>query len=470
MFVGRKKELAQLEELYASSRFEFLVLYGRRRVGKTELLKEFSARRNALFYSAKEQNDALNLSDFSFCVQTFFDGTSFGSFTGWDAVLKYIAARSGDERLLIVIDEFPYIAAANPSVKSILQHVIDHGWKNKNIFLILCGSSVSFMESDVLGAKSPLYGRATAHLEIKGFDYLESSLFFPGYTNTEKLMAYGILGGIPCYLQTFDPEKTIERNIAHEILREGSFLKDEPLFLLKQELREPAVYNSILEAIATGASRLNEIATAIHEDVTKCSKYLGVLQTLRLVKKSVPCTEDGTSKRSIYGIADNFLTFWFRFLFRNRSYYELLGPEEAARMIMEPKSFSAYFGFVFENICLEYMIRMAKRRRLPFIPYSYGKWWGNNPERKCQDDIDILMTDMTKSRVIICECKYREDAFGKDEMETMLQRASIFPNADEVSYYAFSKGGFTDYVKDNAGVNNIRLVTIDDLFVMEAEN
>ena len=188
-----------------------------------------------------------------------------------------------------MIDEFPYIANSNPSVKSIFQHVIDHEWKNKNIFLILCGSSVSFMESEVLGAKSPLYGRATAHLELKGFDYLESSLFFPRYTNTEKLMAYGILGGIPCYLQTFDPKKTIERNIAHEILRKGSFLKDEPLFLLKKELREPAVYNSILEAIASGASCLNENSTAIHENVTKCSKYLGVLQPLRLIKKSVPC-------------------------------------------------------------------------------------------------------------------------------------------------------------------------------------
>ena len=131
---------------------------------------------------------------------------------------------------------------------------------------------------------------------------------------------------------------------------------------------------------------------------------------------------------------------------------------------MKPENFNAYFGLIFENICLEYMIRLEKNKSLPFVPSTYGKWWGSNPVRKCQDDIDILMMNISKSKIIICECKYKEDAFSKDDMETMLQRTAIFPFAEEVCYFAFSKSGFTDYVRENTNANHITLVTADNLF------
>ena len=212
MFIGRKNELALLSDLYDSSKFELLVLYGRRRIGKTSLLNEFSKNKNAIFFSAQEKNDALNLADFSRAVQQHFDGKVFGTLDGWEGVMEYISARAGNERLLLIIDEFPFIASKNPSVKSILQHTIDHSWKEKNIFLILCGSSVSFMEKEVMGYKSPLYGRSTAQLEVLPFDYLDSAAFFPQYSNLDKLLAYGILGGIPCYLDSFDPSVSIAEN------------------------------------------------------------------------------------------------------------------------------------------------------------------------------------------------------------------------------------------------------------------
>ena len=265
-------------------------------------------------------------------------------------------------------------------------------------------------------------------------------------------------------MQAFDSEKPIEKNVAREILREGRFLKDEPIYLLKQELREPAIYNSIFEAIAGGASRVNEIATKIHEDTQKCSKYLGILQTIRLIKKAVPCGEDEASRKTIYKIEDNYFSFWYHFLFEKKSFYEILGDEESAKEIMDPQSFFSYFGFVFETICLEYMIRMAKNRKLPFIPSKYGKWWGNNPARKCQDDIDVLLIDDKNEKYIFCECKFKGESFGKSEMEDMLSRKSIFAHAKETYFYAFSKSGFSDYVKENASSNNITLVTVDDLF------
>lgn len=191
--IGRTDELELLDSLYLSDKFEFLVMYGRRRVGKTTILQEFAKNRNVIFYPAQEKNDALNLSDFSRMVQIKLDGTFIAPFPGWKEAFEYIDKKA-DKRVAVVIDEFPFIDEENPTVKSILQHAIDHLWKqNKNIFLILCGSSVSFMETDVMGIKSPLHDRQTSSLEIKPFDYLDSSLFYPRYTNLEKIIAYGIM-------------------------------------------------------------------------------------------------------------------------------------------------------------------------------------------------------------------------------------------------------------------------------------
>ena len=245
--IGRLEELKQLEKFYNSSKFEFLTLYGRRRIGKTTILREFAGRHRAMFFSAQEKNDSLNLLDFSKVAQTFFEGSFISSFPNWEAAFEYITRRTSEEKLVLIIDEFPFLAEPNPSIKSILQHTIDHVWKEKNIFLILCGSSVSFMLNDVMGYKSPLYGRITGNMEVKPFDYLESAEFFPNYNKVEKAIAYGILGGVPRYLEAFSPELSLEENIKTNLLTEGSFLNDEPQTLLRIELREPSVYNSILE-------------------------------------------------------------------------------------------------------------------------------------------------------------------------------------------------------------------------------
>jgi len=464
MFIGRNKEMGLLEELYESDRFEFLVMYGRRRVGKTSLLQEFSKKHTCIFFSAQEKNDSLNLLDFSKTVQNYFDHSFFAQFSDWEAALRYITEKSGDNKLLLIIDEFPFIAESNPSIKSILQHTIDHVWKEKNIKLILCGSSVSFMENEVMGYKSPLYGRSTSQIEIQPFDYYDSARFFPQYTNLEKLFAYGILGGIPCYLQAFDGSISIPRNIEMNILRTGAFLKEETQLLLKMELREPAIYNSIFEAIASGASRMNDISTKIHEEMQKCSKYINTLRTLKLITKKSPCGEKETTRKTIYRISDNFFAFWYRFLFTNRSYYELLGAKDASEEIFDSEEFSTYMGPIFEDICKEYMLRLARQRSLPFIPYQIGKWWGNNPLRKANDDIDILLVDKSEEEYILCECKFKNEEFGKPEYETLLERASIFPNAKKIHFYAFSKSGFSSWVQEHATDDHVTLIDIDQLF------
>lgn len=465
MFIGRDKEMTLLEELYVSTKFEFLVLYGRRRVGKTSLLVEFIKKHKAIFFSAQEKNNALNLQDFSKCVQFYFEGMSFTPFSDWEQAFKYIGSKCGDEKLVLIIDEFPFVASEYPAIKSILQHTIDHSWRDKNITLILCGSSISFMENEIMGYKSPLYGRSTMQLELKAFDYLESSKFFPYYSLTDRLLSYGILGGIPCYLASFDPSKSLKWNIAHNILRTGAFLQNEPQMLLKMELREPNIYNSIFEAIAFGASRLNDIATKIHEESYKCSKYVDTLRNLKLIEKKTPCGEKESSKKSIYVIKDNFYSFWYHFLFPNKTYYELLGEDESSKKIME--GMSDYMGNIFEQICTEYMVRLARKGQLPFVPKSIGRWWGNNPKKRMQDDIDILCLNGNGSEAIFCECKFRNEAFDIKQYEDLFAAAEIFTELEKRYYYIFSKGGFTDAVIKRSEEDGVELVDVENLFCID---
>lgn len=185
--------------------------------------QEFSKKYNTLFFSAQEKNDALNLQDFSKLAQQYFDYGFIANFTNWEDAFDYVGRKAGEKRTVIIIDEFPFLAAPNPTIKSILQHKIDHEWKEKNIFLILCGSSVSFMVNEVMGYQSPLYGRITGSMEVKAFDYLESAEFFPEYDVADKLIAYGILGGVPRYLSAFDAGKTLKENIIKEIIMPGAF-------------------------------------------------------------------------------------------------------------------------------------------------------------------------------------------------------------------------------------------------------
>jgi AAA+ ATPase superfamily predicted ATPase len=465
--IGRQNELQRLEEMYNSSRFEFLVMYGRRRVGKTTILQEFAHRHNVIFFSAQEKNDTLNLNDFSKIVQFHCDQHFIASFPGWEEAFRYISTRSASSadsanKTVLIIDEFPFIAKQNPTVKSILQHTIDHEWKNKNIQLILCGSSVSFMLNDVMGYESPLYGRATSTMEVLPFDYLESAVFFTQYSDIEKAIAYGILGGIPRYLSEFSDQRTIQENIRERILMQGAFLHDEPSAMLRMELREPGVYASILEAIANGHNKIREMADAIHEDSAKISKYIGTLSALRLVEKHAPCGEPETSKKVLYYLTDQYFRFWYRYIFTNKSYYELLGPEDASLEIEE--NLNDFMGPAFETICMQYLKRQAKQRNLPFVPYQIGKWWGNNPVLHAQDDIDILAISKKGDEAIFCECKFTNRPMPMEEYDDLLDAAKAFPQIQKKHFMFISKNGFTEPVAERANKEGSILLTIADLY------
>ena len=464
--IGRQKELSLLEKLYNSPKFEYLNLYGRRRVGKSTLLTEFSSLRRCIFMTGQEKNNPLNQSDFTRAICEYFSCSFIPDFKEWKPIFEFltdlIVKNHSDEKIVIIIDEFPYIAKEDASIKSALQTIIDRKWKNMpNVLLILCGSSVSFMVNDVMGAASPLHGRATSEYELLPFDYTITKEFYPAMSDIDRIVTYGILGGIPLYLLSFSDKLSVKDNIENGLLSPISVMRREPLNLLRMELREPLFYNSILLSVSNGATKLGEVSTKVYEDASKVSKYIETLKELRIVTKSVPYGEKESSKKSVYQIKDNYFKFWYRFIFPNEGKINLLGEEKAAESIID--SLSDYMGLVFEDICREYMVRLAQKGNLPFIPDGFGKWWGNNPTKKRQDDIDIIGTDGNKG--IFCECKFRNELFDLPEFNDLLSASEIFTQINEKHFYLFSKSGFTQAVKDQAANYNINFVTIPDLFV-----
>ena len=370
---------------------------------------------------------------------------------------------SNGKKVCIIIDEFPFIAKEYPTIKSILQHTIDHKWQNKNIMLILCGSSVSFMINEVLGYSSPLYGHRTANMELKPLHYLEATKFFPNFSNIDKITTYLILGGIPYYLQTFSDKLSIKENIKNSIFSDVSLLKEEPILLLKQEFREPAIYNSIIEAIATGSSKFNEISQKIKEESSKCASYIKNLQEVRIINRLIPYGESLNSKRSIYILSDFFFRFWYKYVFANSTTLSLLGASKYTDLIYN--DISQVLGLAFEEVCLQYLTILARNNKLPFIPNGLGKWWGNNPQKKKQDDIDIMGVNGDKG--IFCECKFKNEKFDLSEFNDLISASEIFTEIKEKYYYVFVKSEYTQAVIDKSKEYNVKLLTIDDLFKID---
>jgi AAA+ ATPase superfamily predicted ATPase len=363
---------------------------------------------------------------------------------------------AADERIVLVIDEYPYLAKAVQGLSSMFQAQIDTRFKNSKLFLILCGSSMSFMEYQVLGYQSPLYGRRTAQFKIQPFDFFESMRFHKNFNVYDRAVIYGITGGIPQYLSHISDKKILKDNIIDNFFDSSSYLYEEPSNLLKQELREPQMYNDIITAIATGSSRLNEIATKTGLATAVCNKYLTSLLALGIIKKERPILEE-KSKRTIYRLADNMFRFWYRFVPRNISQIQSGAGKKVYSDIEQ--QISAYMGEVFEDICKQYMWKENIAERLPFYFHNAGRWWGTNPIKKSEQEIDIVAFDAT--RAIFCECKWTNELTGKNVLDGLIEKSQMF-NYKEKYYFLFSKSGYRTECRKNSG-SNVELIEFKDM-------
>lgn len=461
MFVGRNKELEKLNKMYESNKFEFPVFYGRRRVGKTTLIREFCKNKKSIYFMATQTNEKTNLENLSKAIfSIIMPETNINPiFKNFNELFEYLYQISKNDRIILVIDEYPYLADSFKPISSILQESIDMKLKDSKLFLILCGSSMSFMENQVLGYKSPLYGRRTAQFKVKPFNFFETLKYLKEFNNEEKAIIYGVTGGIPEYLSHFESSLSLEDNIIELFLTESGKMFEEPTDLLKQELREPQLYNVIITAIAKGASRLNQISTAVGVETAVCSKYLNTLISLGIIKKEFPITEE-ISKKSIYVLEDQMFRFWYRFVFTNISGI----ISEQGKMIYKIDilpQLNSYMGYVFEQISIQYLWKLAAEEKTPFFYQKVGRWWGNNSIKKRQEEIDILA--FRGNNALFGECKWKNDYVDVDVLNDLIEQTEMF-NYKNKWIYLFSKSGYTDKcIKAIENLDNIKLICFNEI-------
>ncbi|MHA1594792.1 MAG: ATP-binding protein [Candidatus Baldrarchaeia archaeon] len=460
-FINREKELSVLHERFKTSRAELIVVYGRRRVGKTTILKEFLKRVGGVYFLGRQESELDQLRRFSSILARYF-GDKFlekSPFTNWDGLFEYLASKAENQRVVVIFDEFPYMVSSCPKLPSILQDFWDNRLSYTKIFIVLCGSSIGMME-EIIGGKSPLYGRRTGQLRIGPLKFSDVRKFFPKYTFRDQITVYAVLGGTPAYLVQFDTQKNIMSNIEENVLRTDAFLYQDPLFVLREEIEEPRFYFSILKAIAYGATRLSDIINLTGLGKGLVSKYIATLIDLDLIKREVPVTEKHPekSRKGIYKIKDHFFRFWFRFIYPHMEEIEL-GDTKFIIDTIE-RNLQEFVAPVFEEICMEALKILNLKNKLPTRFLQFGKWWNRGEE------IDIVALDPRTKCMLVAECKWSTKPVSASELGRLVEKAELveWMNDTRKTFYAyFSSGGFTKSAYSVAQEYNIFTFDLEKL-------
>jgi hypothetical protein len=400
-FVNREPELQFLEKKYLSEQAELIVLYGRRRIGKTELLLHFAEGKKVLYFLGRLESKADTLRRINnLFIDSFKDlGLLRTALRTWDDVFDYLAEKSRTSRIVVVFDEFPFIIEKFPEVISVLQDKWDNVLKKTKLMLILSGSSISMMEKYAINYKSPLYGRRTGQWQLNKLKIRHLKEFFPEYAVEDLLLVYSCLDTIPAYLVKFSPRANVWENIKDKMLSKGEFLYEEIEVLLREELRDPSNYMSILSAVAGGLTSFNEIYTRTQLDKSLLSKYLFILERLGVVEKIMPVTEGYKSKlkaKGLYVLKDNFFDFWFRFVYPNKQMLE--GGKTDLVLKQMKKEMNRYLGVKFEGLVREIVPEMNI-----MDVTRVGRWWHKDEE------IDVVALDEGKKEILLAECKWQDD-------------------------------------------------------------
>lgn len=454
-FIDRQEEMAALEAEYRRKEAAFVVLYGRRRVGKSELLKEFIRNKRALYYLATEESEVENRESFQTVAAEMLDIPLLESapFKRWEDIFRLIADVPSDERTILIIDEFQYLGKANAAFPSVLQRIWDTNLKDRNVMLILCGSLVSMMVSQTLSYDSPLYGRRTKQIRLRQIPFSYYHEFYQGKTRQELIELYSITGGVPKYVELFEDSNDFYDSIARNVLDKSSYLYDEPMFLLQNEVSEVGSYFSIIKSIAFGNQKLGNIAADLEVKQTNLTKYLKTLMDLDILVREVPVTEDHPekSRRGLYKIKDNFIQFWFRFVYPNKSFIESGHPELVMERI-KANLIDNHISYVYEDVCLEEIWKLNALKAWPYTFSRAGRWWdGHNSE------IDLVAIDPEGRNILFGECKYWKSEVGINVLRALEDKAKLvdWHKKDRKEWFVlFSINGFTSELKELAQERN----------------
>jgi AAA+ ATPase superfamily predicted ATPase len=427
-FVGRKRELAALEQAWKAGGGGFIPVYGRRRVGKSELLVKFVTGKPAIYATGKVAPAGLQIREFLRAAASALAEPLLANHPAadWPAAFRLVEERwKGPGKLIIALDEFQWMAAASPELPSVLQECWDRRWRNGRIMLILCGSYLGFMEREVLGKKSPLFGRRTAQILLRPFAYREAAKFHPHWSRPNQAAAYLICGGLPFYLRCFSPSLSIEQNLAATVFDELGLLFREPDFLLREELREVSTYNAILLALAAGSPTNSEISKATGIGDRALHYYLSTLVELGYVQRRFPLTGAPPTARQVrYSLEDPLLRFWFRFVYPNLSLIARLGAARAVRELVLPE-LDSYFGYGFERLCREALPALYAHESVR-AGFEVGEYW----DKDTQIDVVGLRQDNWTD---LGECKWGHVPSATALRSELSGRLLRFPNARQAT-------------------------------------
>ncbi len=463
MFVNRAQELAWLNGRYQAGQPELLVLYGRRRVGKSALLREFGKDKPHVYFQASQVRESDNLEQFREALARAYPDPLLESlrFNSWETALGYLAQATQGRRFVVALDEFPYLCQDNPALPSILQQWWDAAGKSSRLLLVLCGSQISFMERDVLAERSPLFGRRTGQSRLGPLLPWDAARFFPTWSGRDRLTAYGILGGIPAYLERFEAGRTLKSNLLQEALQPQGFLYDEVHFLLRLELTQVATYLSVLKAVAGGATRVTEIATRAGMPTTAVPRYLGTLRELGLVRREAPFTERNPekSKRGLYVTADPFVSFWCRFILPHQSLIQAGQGETVWRELIRPH-LDTHLGLVFEEVCRQYVLyRWAEAHG--GTPLRVGRMWTGDY------DVDVVaeLAAGGARQTLLGECKWWKSPVGVNVLRDLRARAADLPPDlhQNPRFALFSLSGFTDELRSLSAREGVALISGEEI-------
>ncbi len=479
MFIGRERELQFLNDKYQEKEGQLIIIYGRRRIGKTETLREFCKGKRHIFFSCTQSTDRIQLARFSSQIlKEEIPGKAYiTEFSDWEKAFRSILDLPfGEEKKLIIIDEFPYMCHSNKSIPSILQYLWDSELRHNNVMIILCGSALSFMEQELLAEKNPLYGRATGIYKFREMGFYDAVKFFPNYSPEDKILAYSVLGGIPHYLNQWNADLSVGENIKRYILTKGCALYSEVDFLLHQELREISIYNSIIEAIALGSTKLNDISQkSLLENTSKTSVYIKSLIELGIVEREFSVDagikDKANTSRGTYRLTDNFFRFWYTFCFSNYSQLEDGDVDGVYDYLIEP-ALHEFASYGFEEVCREFIKEKQKRNELPFRYSKMGRWFGKTTVRdpKSKDglrvtetEIDLLAIGRGEKEYLVGECKFQKSPFRyADYLNT---KAKLMPLKEKAKFYyaLFSSSGFDSKIAEEALAENTFLFNLENI-------
>ncbi|MBU7010166.1 MAG: ATP-binding protein [Theionarchaea archaeon] len=434
-FVNREAELKFLEKKYSEDSAQMIIIYGRRRVGKTELIKKFIQKKYSLYVLCTRDSLAENIKELKtkFCELTKKEYFLKLESSSYAELLKYLLDEIENEKLVLAFDEFPYLIEMEKGITSVFQKMWDELLKDRNVLLILCGSSIRMMETEILGYKSPLYGRRTGEWKVEPFVFRDIVKMFTKFSLEECMKLYSVFGGIPFYLAQIDQNISVEENIKKKILSKGEILYNEPKIVMRQEFREPRTYTLILKYLSLGYNRHGELASVTGIEKGNLSKYLSVLEETRLIEYILPL---GKRKRGIYRINDTFFNFWFRFVYPHLSDLEL-GLVDEVFLRIQPQ-LNAFYGLMYEQLILD-LIR-TKSIQIPFSTHEVRRWWHKDKE------IDVVALNTETKEILFAEGKWKDEVNAEKIVVNLKEKAQHVRwfNTTRKEYFAIFAKSFSN--------------------------